>query len=67
MQVTRKVNHVTFEHDDEFKGDVVITRGAGQVTVPMEALRVLIAESVRRERIAAIEKMRPADLLRGIA
>jgi hypothetical protein len=67
MQVTRKVGAVTFEHHDEFKGEVTIRRGDASVSVPVEALRLLVAESVRFELAAHIAKMKPADLLRRIA
>jgi hypothetical protein len=67
MQVTRKVGAVTFEHHDEFKGDVTIRRGDVTVSVPMESLRHLVAESVRFELATHIAKMKPADLLRRIA
>jgi hypothetical protein len=67
MKVTRKINHITFEHDDEFKGEVTITRGEATLAVPMVALRAIVAESVRHELTATIQKMQPADLLRRIA
>jgi hypothetical protein len=67
MRVTRKVGHVTFEHDDEFKGEVTITRGDASLAVPMVALRAIVAESVRHELTATIQKMQPVDLLRRIA
>lgn len=64
---------VVIEHDEDFKKDVTITRlnGKGeveqQVVVPMEVLRVLVAEGVRRELSAHVLAMKPADLLRRIA
>lgn len=67
MQITRKVGPITFEHHDEFKGDVVIAKGGSSVTVPMEALRGLVAESVRFELAAHVQRMKPAELLRRIA
>jgi hypothetical protein len=67
MQVTRKIGHVTFEHDDEFKGDVTMRRGEQSLKVPMEALRTLVAESVRVELAAQVQRMKPTDLLRRMA
>jgi hypothetical protein len=65
--ISRKVGHVTFEHTDEFKGAVVISKGDASVTVNMEDLRTLVAESVRFELANHVAKMKPADLLRRIA
>ena len=67
MQTTTKAGTVVFEHNDEFKGDVTITRNKVSITVPMEALRLLVAESVRHDLAAHIVGMKPADLLRRIA
>lgn len=65
--VTRKTRAVTFEHREDFSGDVKIKKGDVEVSVAMEDLRVLVAESVRYELAAHIQKMKPADLLRRIA
>ncbi len=62
MIISRKVGHATFHHDDEFKGEVTI-----DVSVSMESLRGLVAESIRYELANHIAKMKPADLLRRIA
>lgn len=67
MQTTTKAGAVTFAHDDLFRGDVTIARGEAQVVVPMEALRKLVAESVRVELAEHIAKMKPEQLLRRIA
>jgi hypothetical protein len=67
MQVTNKVGHVVFVHDDQFKGDVEIRRGEASLTVPIEALRTLVAESVRHQLAEHVQKMKPTDLLRRIA
>ena len=67
MQTTTKAGAVVFEHDDEFKGEVKITRSGVSLAVPMEALRLLVAESVRYDLAAHIIRMKPADLLRRIA
>lgn len=67
MQTITKAGAVVFGHDDEFKGEVVITRGGQSLAVPMESLRLLVAESVRHELAAHIVRMKPADLLRRIA
>ena len=50
-----------------FRGDVKITRGNANVTVTVESLRNIVAESVRHELAVHISKMKPADLLRRIA
>jgi len=67
MQTTLKAGHVTFEHDDAFKGEVTISRGDQVMSVPIEALRKLVAESVRYELADHIAKMKPEALLRRIA
>jgi hypothetical protein len=67
MNIIRKVGHTTFEHSDEFKGAVVITKGDASVSVSMEDLRTMVAESVRFELANHVAKMKPADLLRRIA
>lgn len=67
MQTTTKVGHVTFTHSDEFKGEVEISRGDQRLTVPMEALRKLVAESIRFELADHVAKMKPDALLRRIA
>lgn len=68
MTITRrKVGHVVFEHSDDFKGEVVVTKGDVSLSVPMEALRGLVAESVRYDLANHIQKMKPTDLLRRIA
>lgn len=67
MQTTTKSGAVTFTHDDFFRGDVTIARGEAQVVVPVEALRKLVAESVRIELTEHIAKMKPEQLLRRIA
>lgn len=67
MQTTTKVGHVVFAHDDQYKGEVEITRGETKIVVPMEALRRLVAESVRFELADHVQKMKPEQLLRRIA
>ncbi|MCU4119310.1 hypothetical protein [Variovorax sp. N23] len=67
MIISRKVGHATFHHDDEFKGEVTIEKGDLRVSVSMESLRGLVAESIRHELANHIAKMKPADLLRRIA
>ena len=62
-----KVGHVRFEYADDFKGDVVIQRGDAHMAVPVEAIRVFVAESVRHQLAAHIQGMKPIDLLRRIA
>jgi hypothetical protein len=67
MQTVTKVGHIAFHHSDDFKGDVEITRGDQKLQVPMEALRRLVAESVRHELADHVSKMKPEALLRRIA
>lgn len=67
MQTTTKVGHVTFTHSDEFKGEVEISRGDASMMVPIEALRLLVAESVRHQLADHVQKMKPDALLRRIA
>lgn len=65
--VTRKVGPVTFEHREDFSGDVKIRKGDAEVVVSLDSLRAVVAESVRYELAAHVAKMKPADLLRRIA
>lgn len=67
MLTSRKVGHVTFHHDDEFKGEVTIEKGDARISISVEALRAFVAESVRFELATHVAKMKPADLLRRIA
>jgi hypothetical protein len=67
MLTTTKVGHVTFTHDDQFRGEVTIERGELKIAVPMEALRKLVAETVRFELADHVSKMKPEALLRRIA
>lgn len=67
MLTTTKAGHVTFTHDDQFKGDVEIVRGELRIAVPMEALRKLVAESIRFELADHVARMKPEALLRRIA
>ena len=65
--LTTRAGPVTFEHSDDYRGDVKITRGGAAITVTVESLRNIVAESVRHELAMHISKMKPADLLRRIA
>lgn len=67
MITRKKVGHVAFEYNDDFKGEVMVTRGEISIAVPMEALRSLVAESVRFDLANHIQRMKPSDLLRRIA
>ncbi|MEX3690811.1 hypothetical protein AB3X91_11800 [Paraburkholderia sp. BR14263] len=67
MLTQTKHGHVVFEHDDEFRGEVRIIKGDVTVKVSMDALRALVAESVRHDMTARVLKMKAADLLRGVA
>ena len=63
MSITFKSGAVTFTHDDFFRGDVTIARGGVEIAVPIEALRKLVAESVRLELADRIFKMKTDQLL----
>ena len=67
MQTTTKAGAVRFEHSDEFKGEVVIRRGEQTMSVPIEALRLLVAEAVRYDLATHVRAMKPEQLLRRIA
>lgn len=67
MITRRKVGHVVFEHSDDFKGEVTVSKGDVALSVPMESLRALVAESVRFDLANHIQRMKPTDLLRRIA
>jgi hypothetical protein len=67
MLTQTKHGYVVFEHDDAFRGEVRIIKGDVSVKVSMDALRALVAESVRRDLAAHVAQMKPADLLRRIA
>ena len=62
-----KIGHTFFEHTDDFKGEVELRKGDISFKVPMESLRTFVAECVRKETIAQLERMQPKDLLRKIA
>ena len=61
-----KIGHVAFEHNEEFRGEVEISKGDSAITVPVEALRNFVAESVRHELADHVQKMKPSALLRRI-
>ncbi|KAF1003332.1 MAG: hypothetical protein GAK28_04771 [Luteibacter sp.] len=67
MMISRKIGHVTFHHDDEFKGEVIIEKGDVRLSVSMDAMRAIVAEGVRFDLASHVAKMKPADLLRRIA
>jgi hypothetical protein len=56
--------HAEFQFD--FSGEVHIIEPTGrrEVYVPMALLEAVVAEKVRRERIAQIKDAKPEDLLR---
>jgi len=67
MQTTTKAGHVNFQHDDAFKGEVIIVRGDQSMSVPIDALRLLVAEAVRYDLAVHVRSMKPEQLLRRIA
>lgn len=64
QQITTKTAGVTFTHREDLKGEVLIQRGEHSVSVPIAALRAIVAESVRADLIDQAQKMKPDALLR---
>lgn len=64
MRKTTKVGHVTFDHSDEYAGEVTITKGTASVTVDMAALRRIVAESLRAELSRQVADAKPDALLK---
>lgn len=62
-----KVDKISFEHSDAYSGEVEISRGAETMKVPMEALVRLVAEKVRHDKIAELQKAKPSDLIKRLA
>ena len=62
-----KIGHLIFDHSEEFRGNVEIKKGDISLTIPMDALRAFVAESVRCDLLGQVQKMKPADLLRRIS
>ena len=62
-----KIGNVVIEHSISFTGEVSITKGDASITLPIDALVRLVAEKVRAERIAALEKAKPHDLINKLA
>ncbi len=60
--VTRKVEGTEFVHRDDFKGEVKIRRGGESVTVPVNALRVFVAETVRAQTIDRVQALKPIEI-----
>jgi hypothetical protein len=67
MQMQTRIGGVAFTHDDEYRRDVEISKGDVMIKVPMEALRQLVAESIRHETLASIAKAKPETFLKRIA
>lgn len=63
MAIETKVGAVTFTHQANFAGEVEIERAGMSVKVPFEALQKLVAEKVRSQMIAAIEDLKPNEIL----
>lgn len=62
-----KSGMVVFTHNDAYKGEIEITKGGVTITVSMESLRKVVAESVRADLMASVLAMKPESLLRRIA
>lgn len=56
-----------FEHNDDFTGEVSITKGTASVILPMAILIEFVAESVRIDAIDEIRKAKPASLIKRLA
>lgn len=54
---TFRSNETTFHHNNDLSGDVVIERHDKRIMVPAEELVEFVAEHVRRQRIADLERM----------
>lgn len=67
MLTTTKCGHVTFEHNDEFTGEVEIRKGESVIKIPMESLCKLVAEKMRNELLQQVQKMKPETILRRLA
>lgn len=61
--IVRKVGAVTFEHTQDYSGEVDIERNGLSVKVPMAALQDLVAERVRVQLIADVQDMKPHEIL----
>lgn len=61
-----EINGWNINVNGDFSGDVVIDHPdeLRRISIPFAILEGIVAEKVRRERIAAIEQMPPTDLLR---
>lgn len=62
-----KVGAVTFEHTEDFTGEVRLIKAGVELTVSVAALRAFVAESVRQELRNQLERMKPEQLLRKLA
>lgn len=63
MQTQTRTRSTIFEHDDTFRGDVVIVRGGQRLTVPIEELQHLVGEKLRAEALLELQSMRPGEFL----
>lgn len=55
----------TANHNGDFSGEVFLRPQGGQddVVIPFDVLAALVAEKIRRDRIAALENMTTGQLL----
>ena len=65
-ETIKMVDGWSVQHNGDFSGDVVVQQEGScivEFSVPFEVLKCVVAEYVRRERIARIEKATDDDLL----
>jgi hypothetical protein len=66
---TTKIGGVTFAHNGDFSGDVIILSGAEMTTsgvvIPFAAMKGLVAEYVRHIRIVEMETRNYDEVLGG--
>lgn len=65
MSHSMEINATTFIHNGRFDGDVEIVRDGKRFFVPFSDIKELVAEYVRRERIAKLEDS-DADVILGL-
>jgi hypothetical protein len=64
---TTSYENVTFHHNGDYSGDVIIqvktADGLVRADVPYAALRYLVAQEVLAHRISRLERSQPVDIL----
>jgi hypothetical protein len=62
MQTKTKAGAVTFTHEDNFRGEVLIERGGLSITVSIDSLLVMVGARVRHDMIRRLEGMSTNEL-----